>query len=129
MGRVNKYGRMDHYMKDSGIKIKPTSMEDSFILMETCMKGSGKMIKLVEWANTFIRREEYTRVNGKMISKMERDRRVGQMEQTMMENTRKDKRVDVEYSNGVIKAVMKAISVIIKSMVMAGMHGQMEDYM
>ena len=40
-----RYGKMAVSIKDTGEMIKPTDMEDLFILMETAFKVSGWMIK------------------------------------------------------------------------------------
>ena len=56
-------------------------------------------------------------------------RRVGLMELIMKVNTRKARKVDMEYLNGVIKVVMKVILVIIRLMGKEYTSGLMEEFM
>jgi hypothetical protein len=94
----SKNGPTEVNMKVAGLTTKQMEMENYIMLMETYTKAIGKMIKQMEKAHTFIKTEPAIKENGKMINSMGLARRLGPMEQYMMVNILRARRMGKESS-------------------------------
>ena len=54
------------------------------------MKENGKIIWLMEWVPIDTLMEWHTMVNGNLISKMEKEKKLGQVKQDILANTKKE---------------------------------------
>ena len=79
-----KYGQMDLFMKECGVRIWQMVKDASFILGEMYMKGNGSMIKQKEKEFICTKMEHHIQVSGLMINNTGMELKNGQMELSMM---------------------------------------------
>ena len=86
----NKLCLIIHSFKGSGGMAMPMGTVSCVMRMEISMKENGKIIWLMEWVPIDTLMEWHTMVNGSLISKMEREKKLGQVKQGISANTKKE---------------------------------------
>lgn len=129
--KVNKYGKMDRFMKDGGKEEWLTGVDVSFMQMEMCMKGNGKMIKHRARAYILMVMGLSTRACGKVINSMGLAKKYGQMVLNIKEIMYKEKNTELVNSNGLmdrfIKEIFSTIIFMVKEHINGAMGGNMKD--
>ena len=128
MVEVIKYGAMEAYTRDIGRVIKPTVVDDSFMLTVIFMMVTGKMIRIMDLVNTLTRMVLSTKVIGWTINNMAKARSIGLMAPNMKVSISTEKRMDTVSFCGLIDPVIVVSSSIIIFTAKELIHGLMEEF-
>jgi len=93
MGREDRCGRMEAFMKEIGRKIRPAVMANSFMQMEMYKRENGKKIRQMDMVYIFTIMGLSMKANGRMTVSMAWERRVGLMAHIMRVNILKEESI------------------------------------
>lgn len=123
----NRFGLMEHVMKVTGEIIERMVRENLFILMEMFMKVSGLMTKLMAMEYMFMLMVLAIKAIGKTTYNMEKERKLGQMDQFTKENILLEKSMEEVFIAGMTDHATMANGKKIKLKGWEHIHGWMVE--